>query len=1540
VNDSKATLGFGEPAAAPPPLRRFGDYELLEEIARGGMGVVYRARQVSLGRVVALKMILAGQLASEIEVQRFRAEATAAAKLDHPHIVPLYDVGTVDGQHYFTMKLIEGGKLRVEGDRWTVEGESQQRAAARLGATVAYAVHYAHQRGILHRDLKPANILLDAAGQPHITDFGLAKRVDEGGPGTTVSGAVVGTPSYMPPEQAAARKDLTVAVDVYSLGAILYELLTGKPPFVGATALDTLIQVLETEAVAPSKFGKRIDRDLETICLKCLEKAPERRYGSAEALAQELERWLRGEPILARPVSRRERLWRWCRRNPGVATLTTGIAVLLIAGFIVATVAAVHFNALADDAQKARNNEKAAREQAELAEQAAKASALESKRRLVRQYSGNAAKLMDKGDLRLALPWCVEALALSAGDPEQEVLQRVRIGSILKLCPPLAGVLSHPNPVWWATFTEDGKRIMTAALSKDGGEYRVWDRATYQPLGPSLGGGAYGVEFSTDGLMLATLSGNSVRVLDTRSGQTILKLNNVFNIGLHPGLPADLEQVKGQVQMAVFMADNKRLLIQAGCEPGSIQPLVAAARAWDAVAGIAPQVSSRLMPVGSEIRVWDLATQKPIGPALRLPGRTLTLPQQSDPERWVVATSTDDTRPEMPDLRVHVWDPKTLEPRGEFKPRGAATMLKIRGDGNALSYLDADGRAMIQHLRRGSPVGKPVSLAGKPSAVEFHPFRSSLLVTGSKQDIRIVGPDENLEDVPVLEAGRDAEIANIYGVNTRFSLDGRYVVTPTGRDTALMWNVETRRAACPPFRHGAMISGCDLSADGRSFITYGEDGRVLVWDLARPLPYGEPPPAATPLQAKWTALPPLADGKVQYAVRLWNAQRDEPTTGPLLVADTGFEPCWSAGHTQVAIPTLSAGGELEIHCFDARGNPPYPAVKVPGNVPTQLPVFASDDRSFLVGYQKVSGDTVLHNMDLVDTATGRRQALVSDRPWKIGTVLSPDGQSLATLADVDATGNIQEVTLWDLKKKQAVGPRLTIPASQVFFDTGHRQCVILKAVAEPAGPTYVTVVDAITGAVRPATDEAGAARPTTKVPMQQFRVTFRPDGKHFVLEGSRQIASRNDPTLQLWDAQRAEPIGPPLLGGILIAFMPEHDRLLVHKGDAARIYNVRTGKPLSPPIPMGPAGTWRMHPPQQAVSADGRLAALALPSLGCQLFELSSGEALTPALVPSPPVTEGPALQIEGSRWRIQHGGTWDVSPTSLPLAELRRLAVVLSCHEVDETGSLAAVEPESFEAAWKALSAKPPAGWQASAAEILAWHQRETEACILNEAWDAAVAHLDALLAAEPTKWQHHSARGKAKAGLGEWVEARKSLDKAMALGADDLYTLRNLALVHLAQRDEAAYRVTCGKLIEQFGSSEGLAKVQAIGLACAAAPKGSGDPARLLVQLDKAVRSNTALTYDSICAAAATHFRAARPAEAKNLLFAAVQQRTKPVLAWLILALAYGPAERQDAVATLGLAAAAMDDPDFALETPWQDLVIMRALRGEVEAALAKKH
>ena len=341
-------------AASPLPVDQslgtvpyFGDYELLEEIARGGMGVVYKARQVSLDRIVALKMILAGQLASPADVQRFHAEAKAAANLKHPNIVAIHEVGQHEGQHFFSMDYVAGRSLAE-----LVRANPLPAArAARYVQTVAEAIEHAHQQGTLHRDLKPSNVLIDEADRPHVTDFGLAKQI-KAESGLTVTGQILGTPSYMPPEQAAGRTaEVGPASDVYSLGALLYDLLTGRPPFRAESVFDTIVQVVNTEPVPPRLLNPSVPRALDTICLKCLEKDPAKRFASAQELADDLGRFLAGEPIRARPPSIPFAVRHWVRQNVRAMAWTVGIG--LVSGLLMSGVVGLyHWGNLARDVRE------------------------------------------------------------------------------------------------------------------------------------------------------------------------------------------------------------------------------------------------------------------------------------------------------------------------------------------------------------------------------------------------------------------------------------------------------------------------------------------------------------------------------------------------------------------------------------------------------------------------------------------------------------------------------------------------------------------------------------------------------------------------------------------------------------------------------------------------------------------------------------------------------------------------------------------------------------------------------------------------------------------------------------------------------------------------------------------------------------------------------------------------------------------------------------------------------------------------------------
>jgi len=366
------TVDFSAAPHAPRPKGvSLPGYEIAGELGRGAMGVVYKARQVALDRWVALKMVLSGAHAGENQLARFAAEAKAVAALQHPNIVQIYEIGIHEGLPYFTLELVDGGTLSQK-----VHRQPQPPAqAAHLVETLARAIAYAHRHGVIHRDLKPGNVMLTGEGIPKIADFGLAKRLEDTS-GQTKSGAVLGTPSYMAPEQARGESHAVGAtVDVYALGAMLYELLTGRPPFEAATVMETMLAVTRDEPVPPSRLQPHTPRDLETICLKCLDKDPAKRYASAEALAEDLRRYLSGEPILARPISAPARLYRWCRRNPGIASLSAAVFLLLLVVSIVSVVSNFrirHESQLKDENARLKEAEA---ERALKAEQQAQASA-------------------------------------------------------------------------------------------------------------------------------------------------------------------------------------------------------------------------------------------------------------------------------------------------------------------------------------------------------------------------------------------------------------------------------------------------------------------------------------------------------------------------------------------------------------------------------------------------------------------------------------------------------------------------------------------------------------------------------------------------------------------------------------------------------------------------------------------------------------------------------------------------------------------------------------------------------------------------------------------------------------------------------------------------------------------------------------------------------------------------------------------------------------------------------------------------------------
>ncbi|HZN60499.1 MAG TPA: serine/threonine-protein kinase, partial [Planctomycetota bacterium] len=491
--------------------RRFGSYELIEEIARGGMGVVWRARQDGLGREVALKMILSGRLATSAQVVRFYTEARAAARLDHPNIVPIFEIGEDEGCHFYSMRLMEGPSLAralKEGGRFPPA------RAARIVATVARAVHFAHQRGVLHRDVKPSNILLDAVSEPYVADFSLARIAEEDSRASRTD-VVLGTPAYMAPEQASGpSRQVTIAADVYALGAVLYELLTGKPPFEADTPLKTLRLVTEAAPKSPRSLNAQIDRSLDVICLKCIQKLPEKRYGTAAELADDLERWLGGKPILARPSSSLEKLVSWGRRRPELAVLLSALSVVLAFLFVVSIAYFVRVRA----------------------ESEARAVALRSEE--AQRLAFQSLSVVD------ANPGQALLLALEAAERSSTLSSNNALLAALGKCRERQRFLGHALGLHTAAFSPDGEKVVTA--SRDG-TARIWSASRGDALQILRGhtGGVLSAYFDAAGRRVVTASGDATaRIWDAESGQQLVVLSG----HVHP--------IKG----AYFSPDGERVL--------------------------------------------------------------------------------------------------------------------------------------------------------------------------------------------------------------------------------------------------------------------------------------------------------------------------------------------------------------------------------------------------------------------------------------------------------------------------------------------------------------------------------------------------------------------------------------------------------------------------------------------------------------------------------------------------------------------------------------------------------------------------------------------------------------------------------------------------------------------------------------------------------------------------------------------------------------------------------------------------------------------
>ena len=801
----------------------------MEEIARGGMGVVYKARQINLNRTVALKMILAGQFAGREDVQRFYTEAEAAAQLDHPGIVPIFEIGEHAGQHYFSMGYIEGESLAQK----VAAGPLPPREAAELVKKICDAMSYAHERGVIHRDLKPANVLIDANGQPKVTDFGLAKRT-EADSGLTGTGQILGTPAYMPPEQASGKIDeVGPLADVYSLGAILYCLLTGRPPFQAASPMETLLQVLNKEPLAVKLLNPAVPVDLETICLKCLSKEPRGRYESAGDISSDLGRFLTGRPVSARPVSNFAKTWRWAKRNPWAAATAMLLFALSVAGPLIAMrqVAlrsqAVENAVIASEQSRRANREaesaEARKKQAEdnlvLAQMNAQAEHLaraEADAALARSKYFLANAYWDAGRVRDAFK-SLEEIPVGYRHLEWHLAYREFFGSD-------ATLYGHTTSVNCVAVSPDGKHVASGSEN----EIRIWDAFTGKQIRVlAADGWVKCLKFFSEGQRLMSCSGNVLNVWDAETGQLISTLTEtghqdeyIWSFDLSP--------------------DEQTVVTGTGTfrRPGHLS-------------------------------FWNLSESELLK-RIDAHNEGVATVSFSPDGKYIASVGLDRTFK----LWVSESGEQILEDRGiadvEFSPDGlslatamidgswsvlalANGSLRAFRNGLANAGSQADSIALspcgtylaIGHINGAITVidlftGSPSKLQGHEDVVQDFAFNvdGSRLVSASRDQTvklwnmparrRLAGSSVEVRTNSVLYK----EFPGTYFVNAAFSADGRRIASGSCSTDITVWDADTFREVQVLTGHSDLITSVAFSPDGTKLASACVDKTIRVWDVA------------------------------------------------------------------------------------------------------------------------------------------------------------------------------------------------------------------------------------------------------------------------------------------------------------------------------------------------------------------------------------------------------------------------------------------------------------------------------------------------------------------------------------------------------------------------------------------------------------------------------------------------------------------------------------------------------------------------------------